>query len=190
MTILFLSEKDMKNYGMILGSTLFYTPFAVVGISPCVMVMAFWMVWKGRNGKAKEVLLGIFSYTNIVSVLVVIPIITFYYICNSGYNMNVRFCWEDYGGLTGQIFGTWICFLFLEAGVHICLVAKNEYKNPLFYAVVLSLISESVVSIGETEEVVFRISATMPALFMLMCFVMKTIFGQRKVCVWRIKFIA
>ena len=38
----------------------------------------------------------------------------------------------------------------------------------------------SILAVGETGEVVFRISATMPALFVLMCFVMEIVFDRKK----------
>ncbi len=181
MTILLLSEKDMRNYGLILGSTLFYAPFAVIGISLCVAVMIFDTVRKKyREGKIREALRGLFSYTNVAVIFVILPVMLAYYYCNAGCDLKVRFFWEDYGGFSGKILVTWICFFFLEAGIYICLVAENEYRKPLYYAATVSLMAGSVLAVGGTGEVVFRISVTMPILFVLMCFVMKMVFDGKK----------
>lgn len=181
MTILLLSERDMRNYGLILGSALFYAPFAVVGISLCITVMIFGAFReKYREGKIREALRNFCSYRNVTAVFVMLPVMLAYYACNAGCDFRVRPVWEDYGGFGVKILTTWICFFLLEAGIYICLVAKNEYRKPLYYATAVSLMAGSILAVGETGEVVFRISATMPALFVLMCFVMEIVFDRKK----------
>ena len=59
-------------------------------------------------------------------------------------------------------------------------MAKSEYRKPLYYATAVSLMAGSILAVGEMGEVVFRISATMPALFVLMCFVMKIVLDRKK----------
>lgn len=181
MTILLLSEKDMGNYGLILASAFFYAPFGVIGISLCVAAMIFEAVLgKYREGKMQEALRELFSYSNMVAVFVMLPVMLAYYVCNAGCDLKMRFCWEDYGGFSGKILVTWICFFFVEAGIYICLVAKDEYRKLFYYATAVSLMAGSVLAVGGIGEVAFRISATMPVLFVLMCFVMKTVFDGKK----------
>lgn len=181
MTMLLLSEADLGAYGMIVCSALFYTPFAAAGIGVCAAVLVMQRirhVWK--RGKERELFGEIFSCANVTAALVTLPVLTAYYSCNAGCRFHLRFCFGDYGGLTKEMAVTWIVFFFLEAGIYLGFTAKNEYKNPLFYAVILSLAVCSFVAVGGTGEVVFQLNAAMPALFLMMLFVMKTILEEKK----------
>lgn len=181
MTVLLLSEENVRSFGFVLGVTLFYSPFAVVGVAGCAMVMAARMLWiQWRSGRRKQAWKDCLSYHNITAVFIIVPVLSAYYACNAGVSSRIRLCWEDYGGVRSGIIGTWILFLLLEAGIYICLFIRQEYQNPLANMTILTLIAGSVLSIGEAGEVVFRISATMPALFILMCFVIKIIFAGDK----------
>lgn len=175
MTMLLLSEMNLRSYCIIICCTLFYSPFSVAGISLCVLVLAYSMA-KNEEGNLKGLLKDVCSFQNIAAAVTILPVLAVYYSCNAGGKSKIRFCFEDYGGLSGEMAKIWLVFLILELGVYVCFLIRKEYKNPLLYGVLASLLINSVVSLGETGEVVYRISATMPGLFLLMCFVMKVIF--------------
>lgn len=179
MTMFLLSEDNVRGYGIVIGCTLFYAPFSVVGSFLCILVMMIQVILNDEKQKTKPILRDICSCSNIVAVIAVLPILASYYSNNAGLGAKVRFCWEDYGGFTEEMAKIWLAFLVLELGIYICFFLRTEYNNPLMYAMIFSLVLNSAISIGEVGEVVYRISATMPVLFILMCFVIKAVFQYR-----------
>lgn len=175
MTMILLSETNVRNYGTVVCCALFYSPLSVIGISLCVFAMAYSSLQYKKERNIKTALYDLFSFQNIVAVITILPILALYYSCNAGVKSKFRFCWEDYGGLSLEMIKIWLVFLILELGVYVCLFIRKEYKNPLVYAMIVSAIFNSIISLGETGEVVYRISATMPELFLLMCFVVNAI---------------
>lgn len=169
-TLLFLREKTPRNYLFYGVAGLFCAPFAMVGLAVLMIVKALFFC--GGNIRRPGFVAGnIFSVQNLLSlVFMVLPVAAYLLSANAvggdaasvGGRQDAAFFSKEY--FDGQL----LLFILLEAGVYLLLVARDHYKDPLYYALWAIFIIFPYFHIGKSLD--FGMRATIPALFVLMVY--------------------
>lgn len=145
--MIFLKEKDVKNYLLLIILLLPYSPFAFVGAIPLFACNGFRYLFKQKKKKEiKKFLKEVFSIQNIIALVCILPIYYFYYSLNQA-TINYGFTiMTQVFTLNGVL--NLILFWSLEIGIYGILIYK-EYKNsPLFWTALISLIFMPICVIG------------------------------------------
>lgn len=169
-TLLFKKAYAIKNFALYAALSLFFAPLPFIGISIYLFCLAIYkFLHYLKHKKLKTFTKNIFSIQNILSLLVLFPIMYFYYKSNTNitnfglriYNFNLI------------IFN----FFILEAGIYLMLISYKYYKNILFWITGLSLYIFPFLSLGTDPDLCMR--ASIPALFILMLFIIKTLLDNQ-----------
>lgn len=88
-TILFLSEKKVRNYAFIIVCLLSSSPLPAVGLGLYMVGYALYLLWKAIRGKcAVAFWRDVFSVQNILPVLTLLPVYFLYYMTNLAVNVG------------------------------------------------------------------------------------------------------
>lgn len=172
MVVMFFREK-IENYLLLGAIGLFYAPFPTIGLIPIVLVMGY-VQEKNIFKYFKRVI----SLPNTIALLVIVPICYLYYSTNLAINsqLGIRFLWSELWWVDKKSFLIkFIYFILLEYAIHFMLIWKDEIYNQVLYVAFVVFCLTSIINVGVEGEVVFRISANLPAIFILMYYMMKNI---------------
>ncbi|WIH84843.1 hypothetical protein NEI03_06470 [Brachyspira pilosicoli] len=125
---LFLYQKNSSNFAFLGLSIVFYSPYAIVGIIPYMIVKVILDI---KNNKFVE-LKNIFSASNILSSILIFPI--YYLYLSSSSTMNDGFSLYTYD------IKYFIYAAFLKFGIYIILTFKENKKNYIFYTSIFILL--------------------------------------------------
>lgn len=168
-TICFLMEKDARNYLFLGIACLCSGPLPFVGLVICMA--ARWissLVQNLRTGRGTDSVRTALSVPNVALLVLIFPLIGAYFLGN----LSVA----NTGSQTAQLsllesldaYLSWdhLVFLALDAGIFMALLMKKQFRNPLFYAVGLSLLVIPYFHIGSSED--FCLRASVPGIFLVM----------------------
>ena len=180
MNVLF--EADPRCY-MFWGMCCFLCgPFPFVGLVILMAVKAgAFLVRKSRAGERREALRTLFSPGNVLLLLTVFPALATFFLSNNAAAGGLV------SGITNRPAG--VSFLYalqdsvriylrkflhlyvLDVGVYLWLVFKRRSRDPLFYAVALSLFILPFFRLGHSLD--FAARSTIPGVFVLMVYVLE-----------------
>ncbi len=172
-TLLILKISDIRYLGFIFFSMFFYAPFCAIGLTPFIAYKIYNYYLEDKS--LKRCFRAIFSNTNIVSGIIIGLITFLFYKTNHSVQSGFDFLFNRIDISIFTFSATWAVFFLLECVVFVVIVWQEQKKNPLLYITILTLAITSIIVIGEGGEVSFRASVSMPALFVIMCFVMDTV---------------
>lgn len=167
-TCVLVLSRSLSNVALVVVACFAAGPFAGVGLAVIALVLA----GASLVGSVRAGSLGAWArnFASPVNVLAVFPAVVYasYYLCNqsvgtSGARLDV------FGPLPDVSMAALVLFLVLEAGIYVAIVGIAFWREPLFWAVVATLLVAPLIHIGSAYE--FCCRATIPALFclMLMC---------------------
>lgn len=165
---LVVNPKNKKSILFLVGSLLLHSAFPFVGILPIVVYFLF-----ADFGGRKDDFKALFSVTNIVGVAIVGGLSFALFLGNAsgalfGFGMPML------SEMTiGEIIMKYGLFYLLEFGIYAIILFPREKKNVLFYFIILVLLGCPWIRIGYSMD--FCMRASIPALFVLMLFVIRAI---------------
>lgn len=154
----FLMEKSCRNYLLIGVSCLFCGPIPFVGL--VVLMVARFAADAIREKKLSCTLKNVFSLQNLAILIGVFPLIAMYLLSNNAASTGIKYReWSVLAVL--KVIG----FLVLEAGVYLALLWEKHKRDPLFYAVAVTLALCPFIRIGEADD--FCMRASVPGVLMM-----------------------
>lgn len=165
--LLFLQKPfDIKNYAYWGILCFFYAPMPFVGLSLYFVGLAFYNLIKCiRLNKVLIFFRRVFSTQNVLSLIVLFPIIYFYYKSNAMVSHSAL----TFRGMNADFFLT-------EAGFYLFVLLAKNYKNPLYIITFVSLFVFPFVQFGGTPDLCMR--GSIPALFTLMFLILQFLFDK------------
>lgn len=164
-TVLILVQKNNRNMLFLLSLIFLTSTFPFVGLIPIVIY-----IYVSRVIKDRKCWVEIFTFQNIVGVIIIGGITFLYLIGNISESMN-----DQGSSMVGfpELASRWLRYLlfyFLEFGIYLYFVCKYHKKNRLLWLIVCILIVCPFIKVGEAFD--FCMRASIPALFILMLFCM------------------
>lgn len=172
-TLMFLNEKSVNNYALLILICFSYGPLPSLGLIPLMVIKAIYLFIKAlKDKKVNYFLKDIFSIENIFSIFAIFPIYALYYFNNSAVSNGG----DGDGGirLVKEIFHkkgiiALIEFYILEFGIYGLILFKENKKNIIFLTSFISLFFIPLISIGFGYDFSMRVS--IPALVIInFCF--------------------
>lgn len=176
--ILFLYQKNVRNFAFLAALMVPYSPLPIYGLAILLAVAGVQFLWQSiKEKRFLKFLLECLSVQNILAVVCIVPLFFIYFTNNKvveSVGWNLSYLWlSNSTDLT-----TYIIFLIVEMGVYMMLIHSDHRKNPLWYAILLSFIFLPFVRLGTSLD--FCMRATLPALFVMMIYVIEYIFKHTK----------
>ena len=185
-----LQEKTIRNYVFLGMMCLFSGPLPFIGFFIfCIVLGVIKGIEAFRNKKGLGFLKDIVSPVNMLAVAFIFIFIGSYLLSNTVISGSgaLRVEQETVIVQTGEEVSeeavntgrltTYLMFVFLEFGVYALLVARKNYKNPLFYTTVICLLIFTFLKIGGQYD--FPMRASIPPLFFMYYMVMKFLMEEK-----------
>ena len=169
-SLMFINEKSVKNFFVLIILCLPYSPLPFAGLIILFAYRGFeYLIKSIKNKNLKSFFKDVFSIQNIISIVCILPIYYFYYTTNSatsdnGFRILSKLC------TTEGIFRL-LVFWFLEIGIYGIIIFPKYKKNGLFYASFLSLLVIPLFAIGGAYD--FAMRASIPSITICIYFVIK-----------------
>ena len=153
---LLLQLKSSKNF-MALSSLIFaYSPWAALGIVPIAICALF---------ESRENFRSAFTFQNISVPVVMMIVYGAFYLSGTGIGG------QSHVNITGLSSASgYVCMIFLEVLIFLAIMGKTARKYRFYYATIAVLLLFPMYTLIQYS---FHIRGTIPALFILMMFVMK-----------------
>lgn len=176
----FMFEKTPRNYMFLCVACLACGPLPLVGLALFMLAKGVEHIVSGiLNKKTKSVFMNLLSVENLLCLLFVVPIYLSYYFCNNATSssLNNRVGEESFSALTRnegvlEALFKWVMnnilnidfllFFFLEVGIYLVLIFRENKKNILYYVAWISLLLIPHFYIGVSID--FCMRASLPAL--------------------------
>lgn len=172
LTVLLLNQKKLSNIGMLTVLVMPFAPLPFFGFAPIAAAIAVKrLIELIKQRKTSQILKEIFTPQNIIGLFAVFPVFYFYY------TANVQ---AQHSGINSfdlsEILTTLIPFLLLEFLVYTLVIFKRYKNDYLFIFINLMLLIIPFIRIGEAQD--FTMRASIPALFILMIYVIRFVFDE------------
>ena len=166
-TMLFIDSDNIKKDGFIGTILLLFSPLPIFG---CAVLVFGKIIQKYiLRKKIKSFFKDLFTVDNMLSFLIILPIIASYILANTRISQG-----EFTSSVTEVNFLAtllkYTLFLILECGIYLIFVYKEYKKSYLFYTVLCALPIIGCISLGSSYD--FQMRASIPLLFVLMIMVM------------------
>lgn len=143
MSSLFLVQRNSSNFAFLGLSVILYSPYAVIGILPYMIVKTLIDLKENLLITIKN----IFSLKNILSSITIFPLLMFYFSSNSvGASSSLRFLLSEYNALE------FLYFYILAFGVHLFLIFKNNKNNYIYYVSIFMLFAVASIMYGPDQN--------------------------------------
>lgn len=176
--ILFLHQRNVKNFAFLAALMIPYAPLPIYGFAILLAVAGLQFLWQSIREKRLPTFLGeCFSIQNILGVICIVPLFFIYFTNNKvveAAGWNSSYDWVK----NPTLVATFIIFLIVEVGAYLVLIFSEHRKNPLWYALLLSFIVIPFIRLGTALD--FCMRASLPGLFVLMVYVIEYIFKHTK----------
>lgn len=166
--MMFLKEKNVENYFLLIILLLPYAPLPFLGAIPLFACNGFRCLYKSiKDKKVKQFFKEAFSIQNIIALVCILPIFYFYYslnqsTVNSGFAIYTQL-------LTPAGILNLLMFWFLEIGIYGIFLYKEYRKSPLFWTSIITLLFIPICAFGGARDLAMR--GSIPALIVGMVFV-------------------
>ena len=146
-------------------------PLSALGLAILAAFLLLKALWDGRNSCGR-VLLGVFSAENLIAALVVFPVVAAYLLANpqSG---RLAFAWAG-ESLCGFMV-RYVVFVAGEVGLYLFVTGCRYRRSVWWWWVLAILLACPLVLIGEGLDFSMRVS--IPAVLVLLMFVLQSMFG-------------
>lgn len=188
-TVMFLENKNISNMAYLGLCVLPFAPLPFCGI--VILFLAYgvkkFCVIDNRLLYFKNV----FSIQNIASIISIVPIFACFFTANSatnGVNGGGIGLYYPICDFTLERWIVFVLFLFIEFGIYSIILYKTKKDDYLFWVVNISLIIIPFIRIGESRD--FCMRASIPALFILMIWIIEFCLTQKYLCVKNVMLIA
>lgn len=187
-----LQEKTIRNYVYLGMMCLFSGPLPFVGFFIyCLALGTLKAIDAIRNKKAVAFLKDIISSSNMIATVFIFIFIATYLLSNAAISgsgtlrvsqdsiivqsentadVDNEVVTEASTSVNMDKMGQYLMFIFFEFGIFALLIVRKNYKNPLFYVMVICLLVFPFLKIGGGSD--FPMRASIPALFYLYYLVM------------------
>lgn len=171
--VVLLLQKNIKNMALILVLTLPFAPFPFLGMFPyALLALAVACVKLRKN--PRELVRSVFTVQNIAPTLLILPVFFFYFKSNAqlgnGQSGSTGFMAPS---LTRSGIFYLIAFFILEFLVYYIPIFYKNFKDPVFLLTGALLFAIPFFRVGTRYD--FTMRASIPALFVLMLYVMRFI---------------
>lgn len=178
---LFLLDKHISILEFLGLCSLPFSPLPFIGI---FIIFVLWAIYEGiryvQQHRIKELVRDIFSIPNICAILSIFIVFLLFFSCNTATNgsagvggIGFYIAPQDFSFARVLIL---ILFWILEFLVYVALIFKENKRNILFYIITISLLAIPLFRIGAGRD--FCMRASIPALFLLMIFVIQFLLTQ------------
>lgn len=166
-----LQLKDNKYIAAVSSLVFAYSPWAVFGMVPIAVAGTF-----KQNNKVKEKITSFLNIFNISVPLVMLLIYGLFYMSGDGSTEALGFKIFE---LTNKrtLLCNYIVFVFLEAGIYFCVMGQSIQKYKYYLTVLWELMLIPLFSVLNINFN-FYMRASIPALFLLMTFVIRFFTSQ------------
>lgn len=131
--LLVFNERNVKNFGVLVATSLFYAPYPTAGIGFIMQTYAISCFAQSIN-KKEFLVKEIFTLQNVGGVFLFLPVLILYYITNSE-GMGGYFYLFDFTTVS-----RYLLFLVLEFLLIVLVIGKRYYKDVFFVTLVVGLI--------------------------------------------------
>ena len=159
MVILFMHQKNTRNFAFLGLSVTLASPYTIIGMFPFMLLEVY------KQIKNKDFLYNIFTPVNILSSLAIAPILYLYLSANSTATSNAFMFLLPLLPLTGLLLTYSQAF-----GIYMILIFSFYKKNPYYWVTLFTLIGLSWIKYSGDHN--FS-RASNPALFILMILILK-----------------
>lgn len=167
-TAMFLNEKRVNNYFLLILLCLPYAPLPFAGL---IILLGYkgieLLITSIKNKHFILFLKDAFSIQNILAIICILPVYYFYYNSNSSASTTGFLIIKSFLNVDGILH--LLFFWFIEIGIYGLIIFHRYKKNGLFYISFLSLIFIPLFRIGYGSD--FSMRASIPILFVCMYFV-------------------
>lgn len=165
MTLSFYNEQQEKDFAFIAILSLFCAPIPTIGLTVYMIVFAINDFFQAvDDDKLSQYFRNVFSFQNIISVFLLLPIVGLYLTANASVSNN---------GLRLIFDGDWLLqllylplFWLVEFGIFAILIAPGYKNNLLYKTTIYSLLAFPLLLIGNGKDLCMR--GSIPALMILM----------------------
>ena len=166
-TELLLQLKDNRYIGGLCAISIAYSPWATLGFIPIAFAGSF---------RKKEEIRNVFNLSNILIVLVLGISFGLFYISSSGSSGGIELTISLFKDQIILFVVGYILFLILECGVYFYLTYEDNRKDVYYFVIMIELIIFPLIRIREGN---FTMRASIPALFILMVYVLRTLYNSK-----------
>ena len=157
---LLLLSHNTRSMGLTSGILFCYSPWAVFGILPIVLVILFSK--KQRAGKISKTVMNALSPVNIVSALLLLLVFGSYYMSNTGAVAYKGFVWEFYD--SNELFiPSYLCFIAVEILPFVILLYRRYKTDPVYWVTLFTLLVIPLYQVTGMND--FCMRGSMPGLF-------------------------
>ncbi len=160
-TLMFLEEKRVNNYLVLILLALPFAPLPFIGL---VIIFACngikFLINSIKNKEKVKFVKDVFSMQNILALISILPIYACFYSGNASTSGN-----SDGGGFSFMLelitpfeLLKLFIFWFLEIGIYGLFLFKTHKKNPLFYTIMISLLIIPLFQLGYEYDFSMRVS--------------------------------
>lgn len=165
------NKKNLNNFAFIGLCLLPFAPLPFLGLV-IFLLSFFFKILKEKYTDIRKIICDIFSVQNVCSVITIFPVMLLFYFCNKttdqsngGGFMLLPLEYFDKTRIIGLIL-----FWLLEFGILSFLIYRKYKHNYIFYIDFVILLICPLIEFGKRGGRDFCMNASMPALFILMCF--------------------
>ena len=195
-TLMFYNNKNkIEDFGVIAICCFFCSPLPFMGLLPFLLVYAINFIFKVyKQGTIKKHIATIFSVQNIISILLVSPIICLYFISNHSIEIN---------GIVNSVtnnnvvpitsvydfnfLSLIVYFFILEVGIYFILISKQYKYELLYYIAFVFLLLCPFIRIGYGID--FCMRASIPSILILFVMIIKFLFNYYNFRKYRIRYM-
>lgn len=169
---IFLYKREIYLYAYLGMCILAVAPLPFCGfVLICLLDFLFKFIVSLRNNK--NIFTDVFSLSNIIICLAVLPVYYLFYTENPAANGNyqtggVGFYLPPDAPFNIKWIANYLTFLLFNAGIFLLVIYKAYKKNNLYYIIIFSLFVLPLFRVGTGWD--FQMRATIPALFILCVF--------------------
>jgi len=164
-TVMFIQEKNVKQYLFLILLCFTYSPLPFLGLIPLMGVRGIkYLIQAIQEKKISQFVKEVFSIENVLALLAIFPIYSLYYGNNSaiqtGSGLHII---EE--ALNKNGIKVWLEFYLLEVGIYGILLWKSYKKNEIYLAALIALMIVPFIGIGLEYDFSMRVS--IPALIVI-----------------------
>ncbi|MGL4367925.1 MAG: hypothetical protein ACRCTQ_06590 [Brevinemataceae bacterium] len=141
--ILFFYQTSPKNFAFLGLIIVLYSPYAIIGILPFLIIRVF------QNTKQKSfqnTLIECFSLSNLISILVIFPILLIYFISNSTTGDGFSFIANENSFLP-------LLIMYLQGFlIYMIIIYPMFLKDPIFWFIAVSIMSLSTIKYSTDQN--------------------------------------
>lgn len=167
MVALLLQFKDNKYIAGLSSLAFAYSPWATMGMVPIAIAGSF---------KDRKTIKDIFNYTNILIPFIMLVVFGSFYMSSTGSNGFFGTVFGLYPESKRMIVYMYITFVIIEFGIYFLIIHSDRKKYDYYWITLIELILFPLFVVRDFN---FTMRGTIPALFLLMYFVIKYLIDNK-----------